>query len=157
MKPFLKLTASAATALIFLSGANPSFARAPQAAATGDAAAQSAPTASWPEFSGYKRYHGNCSVCHRFDGLGGTFAPHLTKSLKTLDHDAFMEVLVNGRQNGNLAMPAYGADPNVMCFAEDIYTYLKARSDDKLGRGRPSPQPKKPADVAAAENACLGL
>jgi hypothetical protein len=68
-----------------------------------------------------------------------------------------MEVLVNGRQNGNLAMPAFGADPNVMCFAEDIYTYLKARSDDKLGRGRPSPQPKKPADVAAAENACLGL
>ena len=97
------------------------------------------PTASWPEFSGYKRYHGNCSVCHGFDGLGGTFAPNLTKSLKTLDHDAFMEVLVNGRQNGNLAMPAFGADPNVMCFAEDIYTYLKARSDDKLGRGRPSP------------------
>ena len=157
MKSFVKSTASAVSALFLLSGAGTAFAGGQQATAAVAAPAQAGPAPTWPEFSGYKRYHGNCSVCHGFDGLGGTFAPNLTKSLKTLDHDAFMEVLVNGRENGNLAMPAFGSDPNVMCFAEDIYTYLKSRSDDKLARGRPSPQPKKPADVAAAENACMGL
>ena len=111
---------------------------------------------SWEVFSGYKRFSGNCQVCHGTDALGGTFAPNLTESLKRLDHDAFLETVVNGKANGELAMPAFGADPNVMCYIEDIYTYLKARSDGKVGRGRPDPQPKKPADVAATEAACMG-
>jgi methanol metabolism-related c-type cytochrome len=111
---------------------------------------------SWPVFSGYKRYSGNCQVCHGTDGLGGTFAPNLTESLKRLDHDAFLETVVNGKQNAELAMPSFGSDPNVMCYIEDIYTYLKARSDGSVGRGRPDPQPKKPADAAAAETACMG-
>ena len=122
------------------------------------AAAAAAPKAavSWTEFSGYKRYSGNCQVCHGTDALGGTFAPNLTKSLQTLDHDAFLQTVVNGKQNGELAMPAFGTDPNVMCYIEDIYAYLKARSTGSVGRGRPDPQPAKPADVAAAENACMG-
>lgn len=111
---------------------------------------------SWPVFSGYKRFSGNCQACHGPDGLGGTFAPNLTESLKRLDHDAFLETVVNGKANGELAMPAFGADPNVMCYIEDIYAYLKARSEGKVGRGRPDPQPKKPADVAAAEATCMG-
>ena len=118
------------------------------------AAAAAPPT--WAEFSGYKRYDANCALCHGPDGLGGTFAPNLTQSLKVLDHDAFLTTVVNGRTNGELAMPAFGVNPNVMCYIEDIYTYLKARSDGTLGRGRPAPQPKKPADFAAAENACMG-
>lgn len=111
---------------------------------------------SWEVFSGYKRFSGNCQVCHGTDALGGTFAPNLTESLKRLDHDAFLETVVNGKANGELAMPAFGADPNVMCYIEDIYAYLKARSDGKAGRGRPNPQPKKPADVAATEASCMG-
>ncbi len=114
------------------------------------------PVVSWSEFSGYKRYHANCSVCHGPDGLGGTFAPSLARSLKALDHDTFLETVVNGKANAQLAMPAFGADPNVMCYIEDIYTYLKARSDDRVGRGRPSPQPAKPSDFAEAETACMG-
>ncbi|HEU0067594.1 MAG TPA: c-type cytochrome [Sphingomonas sp.] len=124
-------------------------------AAAGAAAGAGTPV-SWEVFSGYKRYHGNCSVCHGPDGLGGTFAPALATSLKTMDHDAFLETVVNGKQNSQLAMPAFGADPNVMCYIEEIYTYLKARSDDKIGRGRPAPQPAKPADIGAAEAACMG-
>ena len=113
--------------------------------------------ASWAEFSGYKRYHANCSTCHGPDGLGGTFAPNLTASLKALDHDAFLNTVVNGKQDTGLAMPAFGTNPNVMCYVEDIYAYLKARSEGRLDRGRPDPQPVKPADVAAAENACMGV
>ena len=118
--------------------------------------AAAAPPVSWAVFSGYKRFSGNCQVCHGPDGLGGTFAPNLTNSLKTLDHDAFLNTVVNGKQNGELAMPSFGANPNVMCYIEDIYAYLKARSEDKVGRGRPDPQPTKPADAAAAETACMG-
>lgn len=133
-------------------------AAAASAAPAGSAAGLSggATPVSWAVFSGYKRFSGNCQVCHGTDAMGGTFAPNLTESLKRLDHDAFLETVVNGKANGELAMPAFGADPNVMCYIEDIYTYLKARSDGQLGRGRPDPQPKKPADVAATETACMG-
>ena len=130
---------------------------APPAAAAPVAAAPAPGTpVSWAVFSGYKRFSGNCQVCHGTDALGGTFAPNLTDSLKRLDHDAFLETVVNGKVDGELAMPAFGADPNVMCYIEDIYTYLKARADGQVGRGRPDPQPKKPADVAETEAACMG-
>ncbi|HEX8446826.1 MAG TPA: c-type cytochrome [Sphingomonas sp.] len=128
---------------------------APAPASASAASAATAPV-SWTVFSGYKRYHGNCSVCHGPDGLGGTFAPALATSLKTMDHDTFLETVVNGKENAQLAMPAFGADPNVMCYIEDIYAYLKARSEDQIGRGRPAPQPAKPADVAKSEAECMG-
>ena len=130
----------------------PGFAQSPAAPAAAPGA-----TVSWPVFSGYKRFSGNCQVCHGTDALGGTFAPNLTESLKRLDHDAFLETVVNGKTDGNLVMPSFGSDPNVMCYIEDIYAYIKARSDGTVGRGRPDPQPKKPADVAAAETSCMGV
>ena len=34
-------------------------------------------------------------------------------------------------------MPSFGTDQNVMPYINDIYGYLKARSDGKLDRGRP--------------------
>lgn len=122
--------------------------------ATPDGAASD--TVAWSRFSGWKRYHANCSVCHGPDGLGGTFAPSLVNSLKSLDHDQFLETVVNGKENAELAMPAFGADPNVMCYIEEIYTYLKARSDGQMDRGRPANQPAKPKDFAEAETACMG-
>ncbi len=132
-----------------------------QAQSPGQSQATGAPAAvpqggGYAQFSGWKRYHANCSVCHGPDGLGGTFAPALTNSLKTLDHDQFLEVVVNGKQEGQLAMPAFGADPNVMCYIEDIYAYLKARSDGQMPRGRPGSVPAKPKDFAEAETACMG-
>jgi hypothetical protein len=52
-----------------------------------------------------------------------------------------MEVVVNGRQNlgaqGDRVMPPFANDPNVMLYVDDIYGYLKARSDGVLGEGRP--------------------
>lgn len=124
------------------------------------AAASAAPVVDntgWTAFSGWKRYHGNCATCHGPDGLGGTFAPSLVESLKTLDHDQFLNTVVNGKKGNNLTMPAFGVDPNVMCYVEDIYTYLKLRSDGKMERGRPASTPAKPKDFAEAEAACMGV
>jgi hypothetical protein len=53
-------------------------------------------------------------------------------------------------------MPSFGTDPNVMCYLDDIYTYLKARSDGVVGRGRPAKHADKPPEATEAENACMG-
>ena len=140
---------------VTIASAQPAAHPAAPAAAAAAAPGAAAPV-TWEVFSGYKRFSGNCQVCHGTDALGGTFAPNLTNSLKTLTHDQFLETVVNGKQNAELAMPSFGSDPNVMCYIEDIYAYLKARAGGTLGRGRPDPQPKKPAEVAANEASCMG-
>ena len=94
-----------------------------------------------PTFNGYRRYHASCHTCHGPDGLGSSYAPSLVESLKTLSYEEFSEVVVNGRQNVSgsqqSVMPAFGYVDDVMLYINDIYGYLKARSDGVLGRGRP--------------------
>ncbi len=92
-------------------------------------------------FNGYRRYGESCHRCHGPDGAGSSYAPSLTESLKHLSYDDFVGVIINGRQNvtkaQNNVMPAFGTTEDVVLYIDDIYGYLKARSDDKLPRGRP--------------------
>jgi len=92
-------------------------------------------------YNGYRRYGESCLRCHGPDGAGSSYAPNLTESLKHLDHDQFAEVVINGRQNVTTSntnvMPAFGTTEDVVNYLDDIYGYLKARSDGALGRGRP--------------------
>ncbi len=113
-------------------------------------------TVDWATFNGYRRYHAACHVCHGPDGLGSSFGPNLTDSLKTMPQEQFMEVVVNGKQDREKKMPALGTDRNVMCYINDIYAYLKARSDGAIGRGRPAKYGKKPQEAAEAEANCMG-
>jgi methanol metabolism-related c-type cytochrome len=117
-------------------------------------------TVDWPTFSGFRRYNSICHTCHGPDGVGSTFAPALTESLKRLSYEQFTEIVVNGKQEVNTAvqkkMPAFGTDPNVMCYLDDIYAYLKARSDGAVGRGRPAKHADKPPEAKEAEDACMG-
>jgi len=117
-------------------------------------------TVDWYTYSGFRRYHSECHVCHGPDGLGSSYAPNLTESLKRLDYTQFMEVVVNGRKvvggGKESVMPSFGDNQNVMCYIDDIYDYLKARSDDKLGRGRPMKREEKPAQAKTDEDACFG-
>jgi len=114
----------------------------------------------WYTYSGFRRYHSECHVCHGPDGLGSTYAPALTDSLKKLTYDQFAEVIANGRQNvgsgQESVMPAFGTNRNVMCYLEDIYAYLKARSDDKVPRGRPAKHDNQPPAAKEYENSCMG-
>ena len=113
----------------------------------------------WYTFSGFRRYHAECHVCHGPDGLGSSFGPGLAESLKTLSYDEYLDIVVNGKENVSNTnfrkMPAFGENRNVMCFVDDIYAYLKARSDGVIDRGRPENEPK-PAEAAARDSACLG-
>ncbi len=92
-------------------------------------------------FNGYRRYGESCMRCHGPDGAGSSYAPNLTDSLKHLSYDEFVNTVVNGRQNvtktQNNVMPSFGTTEDVVSYMDDIYGYLKARSDDKLPRGRP--------------------
>lgn len=92
-------------------------------------------------YNGYRRYGNSCERCHGQDGAGSSFAPNLLESLKHLSHEQFLEVVINGRQNVTSSqqnvMPPFGQVEDVALYLEDIYAYLKARSDGALGRGRP--------------------
>ena len=92
-------------------------------------------------FNGYRRYGDSCHRCHGPDGAGSSYAPSLVESLKTMSWEQFADVVINGRQNvsktSNNVMPSFGTTEDVALYMSDIYGYLKARSDDKLPRGRP--------------------
>jgi len=117
-------------------------------------------TVDWATFSGFRRFNSECFVCHGPDGVGSTFAPALIDSLKTMTYEQFLEIVTNGKQEVNTAvqkkMPAFGTNPNVMCYLDDIYAYLKARSDGVVGRGRPAKHAEKSAEAKEAETACMG-
>jgi methanol metabolism-related c-type cytochrome len=121
---------------------------------------QSDGTVDWPTYSGHRRYHAECHVCHGPDGEGSTYAPALANSLKTMSYSDFINVVVNGRKNVNTAsenvMPAFATNPNVMCYLDDIYVYLRARANDAVPRGRPPKHEDKPKSADEAENSCLG-
>ncbi|MGH6948418.1 MAG: c-type cytochrome, methanol metabolism-related [Kiloniellales bacterium] len=117
-------------------------------------------TVDWYTYSGFRRYHSECHVCHGPDGLGSSFAPPLVHSMERMSYTDFAEVVVNGRENVNTAnqskMPAFGLNPNVMCYLEDIFIYLKARSEGAVGRGRPAKKEAKNDAAKAEEDSCMG-
>src|SRR5262245_35663295 len=117
-------------------------------------------TVEWFTYSGFRRYHSDCHVCHGPDGEGSTYAPALKDSLNKISYADFAAVVASGRKNVNTAsdnvMPAFGTNPNVMCYLDDIFIYLRARANDAVPRGRPAKHEDKPKAVGAAESACLG-
>jgi methanol metabolism-related c-type cytochrome len=76
-------------------------------------------TVDWYTYSGFRRYHSDCHVCHGPDGEGSSYAPALKDSLKAISYFDFFDTVVDGRKNVNTAsdnvMPAFGTNPNVMC------------------------------------------
>lgn len=113
----------------------------------------------WYTFSGFRRYHSECHVCHGPDGEGSSYAPALKDSALNLGYWDFVAVVASGRQvidsADNQVMPAFGANNNVMCYVDDIYTYLLARGTESIPRGRPAKRADKPAAFTEAENACM--
>ena len=98
-------------------------------------------------YNGYRRFHGICHTCHGQDALGSTFAPSLVESLKDLTYEDFKATLIEGRtvtlsDGSTSAMPSFEENIDVMKYQDDIYKFLRARSDGVLGPGRPKKIPK---------------
>ena len=114
----------------------------------------------WFTYSGYRRYHAECHVCHGPDAMGSTYAPALKDSLKHLNYSEFMGILAGGKQDVNSSdqkvMPAFADNKNVMCYADDLYVYLRARASGAWGRARPGEKEDKPDSAKATEKDCLG-
>ena len=117
-------------------------------------------TVDWYTYSGYRRYHSECHVCHGPDGMGSTYAPALKDSLKTMSYADFLNVVASGRKNVGTAqenvMPAFGDNPNVVCYMDDLYVYLRARANDAVGRVRPAKHEDKADAYTRNENGCMG-
>ncbi len=93
-------------------------------------------------FNGYRRYHGICHTCHGPDALGSTIGPSLVDSLQTLTYAEFKDTVLNGRTTINAqgqasVMTPFKDNADIVKYLDDIYMYVKARSDGVIGPGRP--------------------
>jgi methanol metabolism-related c-type cytochrome len=98
-------------------------------------------------YNGYRRYHSSCHVCHGPDALGSSYAPALVESIPQIGYEGYLEAVIYGIENVSQSqqsvMPAFGEVPDVANYVDDIYSYLKARADGAIGRGRPERLPKQ--------------
>lgn len=81
------------------------------------------------------RTFGQCQVCHGIDGGGSTIAPSLLLRLQQLDHTTFIDRVTNGYKGQIGVMPPWKENPNIMNNVENLYAYLKARSDNIIPAG----------------------
>ncbi len=74
-----------------------------------------------------------CDRCHgaNQEGLVG---PSLVNSLKTLSKDDFVKTVTNGRPNTQ--MVAFSSNAEVMKNMDQLYAYLKGRSDGAITKAR---------------------
>jgi mono/diheme cytochrome c family protein len=74
-----------------------------------------------------------CDRCHgaNQEGLVG---PSLINSLKTLSKDDFVQTVTNGRPNTQ--MVPFAGNAEVMKNIDQLYSYLKGRSDGAITKAR---------------------
>jgi methanol metabolism-related c-type cytochrome len=117
-------------------------------------------TVDWYTFSGYRRYHSDCHVCHGPDGVGSSYAPALADTMKNTDYGTFLSIVAEGRRNLGAGkenvMPAFGDNKNVYCYMDDLYVYLRARAVGAAPRGRPPKKEDKPQAARDYEASCMG-
>lgn len=120
----------------------PAAAAKPPAAETAQPAAATAPAGDAP----YKVVDGNkvdantlegfrtwrIAACDRCHGAAqeGAVGPSLIASLKTLSRDQFHDVVLNGRLERG--MPSFNGSDKVKSHIDDLYSYLKGRSDGAI-------------------------
>ncbi len=111
-------------------------------------------------YAGWRVYQQRCAGCHgtAADGSGG--APSLLLRLQGLGPQRFVDLVLRryeadmlppgqgspresvvdevvDRRRGTLTMPAWQGEPVVNAHVMDLYAYLAARSEGKVGPGRP--------------------
>jgi len=121
-------------------------AQAPAAAKEGAPSFQQASTtahgpdkllASADEYQGWKWFHVYCFRCHGVDAMGSDLAPNLRKSVSSeglVTHDVFLKTVLEGRQEKGMQSWKELLDPKQV---EQLYAYVKARSEERLVPGRP--------------------
>ena len=97
-------------------------------------------TVSQEVYAGWKQFNLNCARCHGEDVQGTTIAPHLIVSLRPdgpiNTKEIFVQTVCAGRPAKG--MPAWCALGLDMEKINEIYAYVKGRSDSKIHLGRPA-------------------
>jgi mono/diheme cytochrome c family protein len=97
-------------------------------------------TVSQEVYTGWKQFNLNCARCHGEDVQGTTIAPHLIVSLRPdgpiNTKELFVQTVCAGRPAKG--MPAWCALGLDMEKINQIYSYVKGRSDSKIHPGRPA-------------------
>jgi mono/diheme cytochrome c family protein len=80
-----------------------------------------------------------CDRCHgaNQEGLVG---PSLVTALKTLSKEEFAKTVKDGRLDKG--MQSFGTSENVMKNMDNLYAYLKGRSDGAIKKAKPEPMAK---------------
>ena len=74
-----------------------------------------------------------CDRCHGAN-QEGMVGPSLINSLKTLSKDDFSKTVLDGRLEKG--MPSFGTNNDVKSHINQLYAYLKGRSDGAITRAR---------------------
>jgi mono/diheme cytochrome c family protein len=83
-------------------------------------------------FNGWKLYkRQRCETCHGATAEGGAAFPNLLVALKNRTQEEFTTIVLNGKGN----MPAFQGNKAVVDGINDLYTYLKGRSDGTVPAG----------------------
>jgi mono/diheme cytochrome c family protein len=80
-----------------------------------------------------------CERCHGAEQQG-MVGPSLVNSLKSLTKDQFETTVLNGRVDKG--MPNFGGSPRVKENIDNLYAYLKGRSDGAIKPGHLHPMEK---------------
>jgi mono/diheme cytochrome c family protein len=93
--------------------------------------------ASPDEYQGWKWFHVYCFRCHGVDAVGSSLAPSLVHSLGpegSVTHEVFLKTVKEGRPDKGMQSWTSLLDDHQI---EQLYSYVKARSDGRLAPGRP--------------------
>lgn len=74
-----------------------------------------------------------CDRCHGASQQG-LVGPSLLESLKTLSKEAFIKTITEGRLEKG--MPSFSTSPTVMEHKDDLFAYLKGRSNGDITRAK---------------------
>ena len=79
-----------------------------------------------------------CDRCHGAN-QEGMVGPSLIASMKTLTKEEFVKTVRDGRLEKG--MQSFGTSPQVMDNMDQLYAYLKGRSDGAITRAKVEPMP----------------
>jgi mono/diheme cytochrome c family protein len=79
-----------------------------------------------------------CDRCHGANQQG-LVGPSLVERLKTLTKEEFVKTVRDGRLDKG--MQSFGTSPMVMSNMDNLYAYLKGRSDGAITRAKVEPMP----------------
>jgi mono/diheme cytochrome c family protein len=74
-----------------------------------------------------------CDRCHGASQQG-LVGPSLLESFKTLSKETFVKTMKEGRLEKG--MPSFSESPTVMQHTDDLYAYLKGRSNGDITRAK---------------------